>query len=305
MGQTLFLTGASGYVGNRLLDQLDSSRFTRIVCLVRHRDSIPAEMTDREGVELAVGDLLAAETYSACLEGCDTVIHLAAVTGKARPRAYFNVNAEGTRQLLEVATRAGVRNFLHISTIAVKFSDQTRYFYAHSKVLAERLVRESGLAHTILRPTIVIGRGAPVLSGLAKLADAPVMPVFGNGKTLVQPVFVDDLVATIRAILAEERFEDETIEIGGAETMTIEELLIRIRRIVSGKPPRSLHLPLRPVRALLSVLERFFLPIMPLTAGQLALFANDSRVEPSSFVDQRKDGFLAVDRVLEMVASDG
>jgi NADH dehydrogenase len=305
MGQTLFLTGASGYVGNRLLDQLDSSQFTRIVCLVRHRDSIPAEIVDRDGVDLVVGDLLAAETYSAGLEGCDTVIHLAAVTGKAQPSAYFNVNAEGTRQLLEVAARAGVRSFLHISTIAVKFTDQTRYFYAHSKALAEQLVRESGLAHTILRPTIVIGRGSPVLLGLAKMAGAPVMPVFGNGKTPVQPVFVDDLVTTIRAILVEERFEGETIEIGGSETMSIEEFLIRIRRTMFGKSPRSLHLPLRPVRALLSVLERFLLPILPLTAGQLALFANESSIEPSFFLDQHNDGFLTVDRVLEMVASDG
>ena len=78
-------------------------------------------------------DLGTPAAYLDALRGCDTVVHLAAVTGKAKPTDYFRVNREGTRALVDAAKAAGVRQLLHVSTIAVKYRDEQRYFYAHSK----------------------------------------------------------------------------------------------------------------------------------------------------------------------------
>ncbi|MBI3682251.1 MAG: NAD-dependent epimerase/dehydratase family protein, partial [Acidobacteria bacterium] len=90
MARDLFLTGASGDLGRHLEPKLSA------------RQSL-----DRPG-----GDLLDPRTYAAKLAQCDTVVHLAAVTGKAAADSYFRVNREGTRILVEEARRAGVRNFL-------------------------------------------------------------------------------------------------------------------------------------------------------------------------------------------------
>ena len=301
--RSLFVTGASGYVGRSLLQRIDARRFGRVVCLVRRPEMLASLVQEGDGIEFVAGDLLEPGRYLDKLSECDAVVHLAAVTGKAKPAMYFRGNAEGTRTLVEAYQSAGVRNFLHVSTIAVKFADQTRYHYAHSKQRAEEIVVESGLSYTIVRPTIVIGPGAPVLEGLSRMAGGPLMPVFGDGRAAVQPVFVDDLIDCMLAILGERRFRGETIEIGGPEVMSIEEFLNRIRAVRFGRQPRAVHLPLTPIRCVLGLFERFLLPIMPLTAGQLAVFANDGTIEPNPVFEQHRNRMKDVDDVLRMVAT--
>ena len=166
MKRSLFITGGSGFVGSRLLQRIDLQRYSRVVCLVRDPEVFASTVKNRNGIQLVAGDIGTPNGYHDTLRSCDTVVHLAAVTGKARPAVYFRVNSDGTRALVEAAKSEGVQNFLHLSTIAVKYSDQRRYFYAHSKKEAEKIVANGGLAHTILRPTIVTGPGAPVLDGL-------------------------------------------------------------------------------------------------------------------------------------------
>lgn len=301
--RALFITGGSGYVGARLLERIDRQKYSRIVCLVREPEAFPGNGCDRKGIELVAGDVQTPSSYRNVLRGCDTVVHLAAVTGKAKPAEYFRVNSDGTRALVQAAKSEGVRDFLHLSTIAVKYSDQHRYFYAHSKKQAEKIVADAGLAHTILRPTIVTGPGAPVVEGLARMARARVMPVFGDGRAAVQPIFIDDLVDSILSILEEGRFFGETIEIGGPEIMSIEEFIARIRLVRFGKQSRPVHLPLRPIRSSLALLEPLLLPVLPLTSGQLALFANDSTILPNPFVEARKDRMTDVETALRMAVS--
>lgn len=306
MGRSLFITGGRGYVGSALLRRVAPGRsergqLDRVVCLVR----APGELAERDDVSCVVGDLLEPDSYREAMEGCDTVLHLAAVTGKARPALYERVNSQGTRVLVEACREAGVRDLLSVSTIAAKFRDQTRYFYAHSKKNAEEIVAQSGLGFAIVRPAIVMGPGAPVLEGLARLAGAPVTPVFGDGHTQVQPVWVEDLVDCLLAIILEGRFRGEVIEIGGPDVISIEELLVRIGRVRFGRAPRLLHLPLGPIRALLGLLEPLLLPLLPLTAAQLATFANDGTVAPSAFLDERRGRMAGVDAVLERAFAHG
>ena len=288
MKRAVFITGGSGYVGTRLLQRLDRTRYSRIVCLVRDPDAFGSNGSAMKGVDVVVGDLETPASYRDMLRCCDTVVHLAAVTGKARPAEYFRVNSEGTRTLVEAAKSQGVRNFLYVSTIAVKYTKQRRYFYAHSKKQAEDIVADAGLSHTILRPTLVTGPGAPAAEGLARMAKAGVMPVFGDGRVEGQPIFIDDLADSILSIVEEGRFRGETIELGGPQIISIEELMVRIRRVRFGKSSRTVHLPLRPIQTSLGLLEPLFLRVLPLSAGQLALFANDSTIATNAFFEGRR-----------------
>jgi NADH dehydrogenase len=94
------------------------------------------------------------------LTGCNTVLHLAAATGKAAKEDYYNIIVNGTSELISNCHKAGVRNILYVSTIAVKYPDKYRYDYAQSKEQAEVIIRNSGLNYAIVRPTIVIGQGS-------------------------------------------------------------------------------------------------------------------------------------------------
>jgi NADH dehydrogenase len=298
MGRSLFVTGAGGYVGTRLLRRVQQEHFERVVALVRNAENLAPDLVERADLEIVVGDLLEPATYADRLEDCDTVIHFAAATGKADAAEYTRVNVEGTRELLECCRSVGVRDFVHISTIAVRFANQSGYHYASSKAEAESVVSRSGLRHVILRPTMVLGPGAPVLEGLARLARLPVMPVFGSGSVHVQPIGAEDLAEIVLNVLEEDRFEGDVIEVGGPEALTIEELLARIRRVRYGRVPRAFHLPLRPIRQLLLYLEPFLLRLLPLTAGQLSSFANDSTVEVTPFLRTRWDSMASLDDML-------
>ena len=279
MRPSLFITGVDGYLGSHLLERLNPSRYGKVVCLTRRSGRTHAA----PNVDFCRGDLLEPVTFSTSLAECDTVLHMAAVTGKAAPATYFRVNRDGTATLLEACRKAGVRRFIFISTIAATFRDQSRYYYAQSKCEAEKLVERSGLEYMIVRPTIIMGPGAPVIESLSKLASAPVIPVFGDGTARVQPVSVRD-VATFLLESTDDGagFASGIVEIGGPEIMTIEELLVRIRRIRYGKTARVLHIPAGPVKAVLGAVEKVLLPILPLTSGQLASFTNDGTTNNSS-----------------------
>ena len=290
----LFITGASGYVGSRLLDRLEKSHVESGVVLLRGHDGGVAGLVERLGFEMIHGDLLAPSSYSDALATCETVVHLAALTGKARSRHHFRVNSEGTRALCDACVDVGVGRIVHISTIAAKFPHQRRYFYAQSKRRAELIVAASGLDYSIVRPTMVFGPGAPVLRGLSRLARLPMAPVFGDGRARVQPVFVDDLADCLIDIASRDQLGAETIEIGGPEVIEIKDLLARIR-----PARRRVHIPLRLAHALLAPLEAIALEILPITCGQLATFANDGTAAPSAFMQGRAGQMTGIDGMLQ------
>jgi NADH dehydrogenase len=236
--------------------------------------------------------------------GCDTVLHLAAATGKHAPAEYFRVNRDGTEALVLEARRAGVQRFLHVSTIAVKFRDKSRYYYAQSKQLGEAIVAQSGLRWTIIRPTIILGRDSPALKALARLAALPVVLVFGDGRAPVQPVFVDDLAACLVAMLENELPEGRTVEIGGPEVLSIEDLVLRIRRARGGGVVPVIHLPARPIAACLGWMEPFLRPLLPFTAGQLASYINAGTITPDPWVAQWQSQMKGVDEILRLVSNE-
>lgn len=273
----LFLTGGSGFIGCRLMRLLAESTGLDVRILSRtptqrsfhHRDQWPP------GWRLVAGDLTEPGGWVAGLAGVDTVVHLAAHTGKASRAEYFAANRDATGTLLEVARAAGVRRFLFVSSIAAGFKDRRHYHYANAKAEAETLVQRSGLQVLIVRPTLVLGPGSPALANLARLATLPVPITFGRGRA-VQPIHVDDLAETVRAALELPLWRGEIVELGGPMTLPMDELVTRIRAKAGLRARRVRRIPARPLRALLAALEPVLLPALPFTAGQLAAFANPS-----------------------------
>lgn len=303
MAGSIFLTGANGFLGSRLLSRLAKDRGRRIVCLSRRKSA----NNPRENVTFVQGNLVDRDSYARSIALCDTVIHLAAATGKHAAAEYLRVNREGTEVLTDEAQRAGVQRFLHASTIAVKFRDISRYYYAQSKQMAEAVLAKSGLHWTIVRPTIILGEGAPVLEGLSRLARLPVVPVFGDGRTKVQPVFVDDLAACMVSILEENRFgvfDGQTLEIGGPETVSIEDLMLRIRCRQGGGRARVIHLPARPIATCLGWIEPLLRTLLPFTAGQLASFTNDGTIALNPWVAEQQTQMKNIDEMLQSIAHE-
>jgi len=256
-------------------------------------------------VELVVGDVREPPSYIAALRETDVVVHMAGVTGKAQKTDYFDVNVDGTAALLTACREAGVRRFLFTSSIAATYQEKGAYYYAQSKETAEQLVRDSGLNYLIVRPTLVLGPGSPIGEKLAALAGLPVMPIFGDGSVRVQPICVDDVVAFLTSTMEEPALPDAAVDLGGPELVTFEDLLRRIRRALIGRDSPVIHLPVRRVIDLLAWAERWLSPILPLTAGQLSVFINDSVATPDAFVAARVPHMKSIDDMLDrMILND-
>jgi nucleoside-diphosphate-sugar epimerase len=271
------VTGAAGFVGSRLVSRL-AKEGVEVVALAR--SAAPAGLPGN--VRWVVCDLLEPATYESSIAGAGIVFHLAGITGKAPPREYQRNNVEVTEALLGVCERGGVGRFVFASSVAATFADRRFYPYAESKISAEAAVRAASLATTIVRPTMIFGDGSPIQASLTRLARLPVTPVFGDGRTRVQPIDVNDVVRLLVAAGRDPSAVNAVIDIGGPRILSMDELIRELKALDGGGAARLFHLPLGLLRWTLAALESIgLLPVLPFTAGQLTSFANDG-VAPSS-----------------------
>lgn len=276
----IFVTGGSGFIGRHLVDELHAAGIAVTLLdrsgTIRQRDLLPDD-------RLVRGNLLEPDSYRDALGGCDAVLHLAAATGKASRAAHRSDTVRATRLLCDTAKAAGVGRMLYVSSIAVAFRHRDGYPYALAKEEAESIVKASGLRYAIVRPTIVLGDGAPILGSLETLALLPVVVLPGSGRARVQPIAVRDVARHLVAMVRADRFANTSGALGGPEVLTIEELLQRIREARTGRRGRVLHIPLALVQGPLRLAEAIGLRrLLPVTAGQLTSFGEDGLADDAA-----------------------
>ena len=294
----LFLTGATGLVGTRLLAQLDPDRYSAITLLFRSGIALPKRLAGSGKVTVVHGTLNDVDVYADHLTAETCIVHLAAITGKADRPQYFAVNTHATGLLIKAAEAAQVRGFLFVSSIAVSFADRSGYHYAESKEQAEALLRDSHLRYCILRPTIILARNAPIWQSFYGLAARGLIVLPGNGRTLIQPIYIDDLVRLLEEMLTDNRFAGELLEIGGPEALSLDDFVSRIHLAATGKHARILHLPLGLVLGPLRLLESFMAAHLPVSSGQFASFHNDGTVRANALVTPSGSEMLDVEAML-------
>jgi len=304
MSPTLFVTGATGFLGRRFLERFSPGDISDLLCLSRASVTEAKTGPLSAKVTIILGDLLDPDGYIPALRETDIVLHMAAVTGKAPREEYAHVNVEGTRRLVEACIRSGVRKFLYVSSIAAKFRDDGDYPYARSKREAESIVAESGLSYAIVRPTIVLGKGSPIWKNLSFLGRWN--PVFlpGEGTAQIQPVHVDDLVDTLIDVIRRDRFPGEMWEIGGREHLPIGEFIRRVHRAYHGRDPVTIHVPMSLILAPLRIAEKAGLSVLPFNAGQFASFRYDGIVEENPLFRERLAHLRGVDEIIRELAHD-
>ena len=133
---SLFITGASGFIGRHLLARLNPQAYEHIYCLSRNA-GVSANSEPAMDVTWLQGSLFDSDSYEHCLDPSVVVVHLAAATGKAPAEQYFSVNCDGTRHLLDRCRERQVKNFLFVSSIAANYRDKSHYYYAQSKLEGE------------------------------------------------------------------------------------------------------------------------------------------------------------------------
>jgi NADH dehydrogenase len=272
----ILVTGGSGFIGRRVVARLaDGGKRVRALARGERR----AEFPDR--VEVAQGNVVSGMGVPEAVSGVETVVHLVAIIRESKDQTFEGVIRRGTERIVEAAKVAGVEKFVYVSAIGAQ--DDPEYPYLRAKWQAERAVTLSGLQHTILRPSIVFGEDDEFINALAGLVRYnPVIPVAGDGKTKFQPIWVEDLVTCIVACLDEDGHDGKTLEVGGPEHLSYDEMLDIVKEAL-GKTRAKAHVPLALMRPVAQVME-WVLPKPPVTREQLKMLALDNVTETDSVV---------------------
>jgi uncharacterized protein YbjT (DUF2867 family) len=277
--RTVLVTGASGYLGRRLVPRL-VERGTPVRALVhRSRGELP------EGVEAVEGDVTDTASLARACEGVDAVINLASITAdrKPPPGGYDRVNAEGPAALASAARTAGVRRIVHLAGIDTTTGEPGQYLAGRRRGDAAMLA--SGVESVaILRPSIMFGgRDSAFVKALARLVRfAPAVPVPGDGTVRIQMVWVEDVVRCVMQLADDMR--PGQFPIGGPDQPTYDEVLDIIGEGLGKRRVRKLHLPVPVFSAQAKVLS--VLPAPPLTPAALELFASDNTTTADAIEQQ-------------------
>jgi uncharacterized protein YbjT (DUF2867 family) len=285
----ILITGATGYIGRHLIARL-VARDERPRCLVRDIERA-SRILPADNVELVQGDTTKPASLAAAVQGVDTIVHAAFITAdhkQAPGTSYQETNVVGTQHLIEAAQDAKVKRMIEISGLGTKPAKLGSYM--QGRYLAEKVLTESGLEWTIIRPSVLFGKEAPFIKGLVDLIQtAPILPLIGGGKALFQPIYVEDVVSVITAITDEsERAAEKIYTIGGPAYYTFTQILDELQSVMHKKrikvyAPRSLV-------AMGAAVMEAVLPKPPLTKAAMTLFSFDNITDLDSI--ERDFGFV-------------
>lgn len=277
----LLITGATGYIGRYLVARLVSEG-ERPRCLVRDPKKAAA-ILPADKVELVQGDTTQASTLAAALQGVDTVIHAAFMTADRKESPgnhYEETNVKGTQNLVSAAKTAGVQKIIEVSGLGTRPDKPGSYM--QGRYLSEKMVIDSGLQWTIIRPSVLFGKGAPFIKGLTDLLQsAPVVPLIGGGKLMFQPIYVEDVVTVIVKVLHDPQTTNGKIyTIGGPDYYSFEQVFDILLK-ATHKKRLKVYAPTPLVGIGAAVMEAV-LPKPPLTKAAMTLFTFDNITDRDS-----------------------
>ena len=195
-----------------------------------------------------------------------------------RGGAFEAVHEQGAKTLAREALAAGVARFVLVSGIGADPESSSPYIRSRGR--GERLVQEVFPGATIVRPSAMFGPGDALFGTIAQLARVlPVLPLIGDGRTRLQPVYVEDVAEAIARMLADPATAGKTYELAGPRVYTLRELFTIALRILRQ---RRLLLPIP--FAVAEAQARLFehLPNPPLTTGQVDLLKADNVANASA-----------------------
>ncbi|MGB3802972.1 MAG: NAD(P)H-binding protein, partial [Sphingopyxis granuli] len=192
MQPTLAMTGATGFVGRATLRQAVEAGW-HVRALTRRAQEA------RDGVTWIAGALDRPDSLAEMAAGADALLHIAGVVNVPTRAAFEAGNVVATANVVEAARGAGVRRFVHVSSLAAREPGLSHYGW--SKARAETIVEASGLDWTIVRPPAVFGPGDTEMLDLFRMARRSLMLIPPRGR--MSAIYVDELARLLVALAAE------------------------------------------------------------------------------------------------------
>ena len=271
----IFITGGTGFVGRHVVHQLHAAGH-KTRCLVRDMERA-RQILPRE-VELFHGDLTRTVNLKAGLQGCEAVIHLVGIIREKGPSNFERIHVNSTKDLLQAAREANIGRFIHMSALGSRADASSRYH--QTKFSAEQAVRESGIPWTIFRPSVIYGSEDQFVNTLAWIIRrAPVVPILGDGKSLLQPINVHNVASCLALSVGNPSSECKIYPLGGLKRLNYDMIYQAIADALKVKK-KFTHIPISWAKPFVLMAE-WLLPKPPVTCDQLILLQEDNVCDPT------------------------
>lgn len=236
----ILLTGATGFLGEFVLEEL-VQRGHEVTCFVRKKSNI--DQIKRLNVKYVFGELDDYNSICEALKGKEALINIASLGFGHAPN------------IVNACEKMGVKRSIFVSTTGIftKLNPDSKGI----RLAAEKLIKESNLDYTIIRPTMIYGtpKDRNMWRLVKYLKRLPILPILGSGTYLQQPVFVGDLATAIVSAYEKNISIKKVYNISGAEALTYNEV-IDITGKVLGKKVLKIHIPMKLSYNLLKVYEK-------------------------------------------------
>jgi NADH dehydrogenase len=237
----ILITGGTGFIGNVLIKHITNLGYP-IKLLVPPSKNSP-NLPIGKPMEVAITSLQDKNGLRAAMKDVNVIYHLESAESFGRRAKLTEIDIQGTKAVIDAALQSKIDRIFYISHIGADRA--SAYPLMKAKAIAEQNIKHSGIPFTIIRSAIVYGENDHFTNGLARLLKfSPYFAMLpGNGASLLQPIWVEDLARVMSWCLEIESTRNEVIEIGGPEYLSFRQIcemitqkLNIIRKFISVSP---------------------------------------------------------------------
>lgn len=267
------IIGGSGFVGRYLVKELASAGHqVKVLCRHPSRATFLKVSGNVAQVVCDYMDITKPDTLTNQFNGFDSVINLLGIASESGTQTFRAIQEKGAALIAKEAKRAGVPQFIQMSALGVERAKGS--LYAKTKLAGEQAVLSTYADATIIRPSVIFGAEDTFINLFAKLGTySALLPLIGNGTTLFQPVYVDDVARAMAHIVNQPHLGGKIYELGGPQKMSLRAILSYISH-TTGRRNAFIPIPFfvaAPMGRILSLA-----PGTPLTSDQVRLLKSDS-----------------------------
>ena len=265
----IFVTGATGFAGRHLIAELNKWRKDIRVLIPPNKktNTLPQGIP----VEIAISSLDDETNLKAALKDVDTIFHLASDEYTGGDADLLKVDIEGTAAIIKAATELNISRFIFLSQLGAEPS--SAYPLLKAKGVAEQIIINSKIPYTIFKTGPIYGTGDHFINRVAAyITSLPFISFLPDkGETLLQPVWINDIVTAMIWSIENPQFVNQTFSIGGPETVSINRLFEMIMEQRNKKRIR-LHFSSTTLRLMLLFWEQLnhHLPVSSFDIDNLA-----------------------------------